>query len=153
MVALVIFGSGLGAGYFARDAILDNEPTEEEDVEFSLYWEVWHRVDEQFYGEIPADPATTYGAIKGALATLDDPYTLFIEPEPAAQEKAQLEGQFGGIGAFIRTDEEGRVVLEPMRDRPAELAGLQNDDVLVAVDGSPITVEMTVDQIVLLIPR
>jgi carboxyl-terminal processing protease len=151
LVALIIFGTGAGAGYAVRDYVVDDEPTEEEQSEFSLYWEVWHRVEEQFYGEIPTEPASTYGAIKGALGTLNDPYTIFIEPEPAAQEKAQLEGQFGGIGAFVSRDEEGRVILEPMRDQPAEKAGLQANDILVAVDGAPIVPEMTTDEIVLMI--
>lgn len=151
LVALVIFGTGAGAGYAVRDYVVDDEPTDTEQNEFSLYWEVWHRVEEQFYGEIPREPASTYGAIKGALGTLNDPYTIFIEPEPAAQEKAQLEGQFGGIGAFVSRDEEGRVILEPMRDQPAEKAGLQANDILVAVDGTPILPEMTTDEIVLMI--
>jgi len=151
IVAIIIFGTGAGAGYAVRDYVAENQPTEEEADAFSLYWEVWHRVEEQFYGDVPEEPVSTYGAIKGSLATLDDPYTVFIEPEPAAQEKAQLEGQFGGIGAFVRRDEEGRVLLEPMRDQPAEQAGLEKDDVLVAVDGTPIRPEMTTDEVVLLI--
>lgn len=151
IIAMIIFGTGAGAGYAVRDFVVDDQPTEEEAESFSLYWEVWHRVEEQFYGEIPDDSVSTYGAIKGSLTTLDDPYTLFIEPEPAAQEKAQLEGQFGGIGAFVRRDEEGRVLLEPMRDQPAEQAGLQRDDVLLAVDGTPILPEMSTDEVVLLI--
>lgn len=151
LLAVIIFGSGAGAGYFAHDAILDSQPTEEETKDFSLYWEVWHRVEEQFYGEVPPETSATYGAIKGALATLDDPYTVFIEPEPAAHEKAQLEGQFGGIGAFVQTNEEGRIVLEPMRDLPAEQAGLKSGDILIAVDGTPVPPEMTVDQVVQLI--
>jgi len=151
LVALIIFGTGAGAGYAVRDYVVDSEPTAGEQDEFSLYWEVWHRVEEQFYGDIPNEPVSIYGAIKGALGTLDDPYTIFIEPEPAAHEKAQLEGQFGGIGAFVSRDEEGRVILEPMRDQPAEKAGLQANDILVAVDGTPILPEMTTDEIVLLI--
>ena len=151
LVAVVIFGTGAGAGYAIRDCVVDDYPSAEEQQEFSLYWEVWHRVEEQFYGDLPNEPTSTYGAIRGALATLNDPYTLFIEPEPAAQEKAQLEGQFGGIGAFVRQDEEGRIILEPMPDQPAEKAGLQANDILVAVDGTPITPEMSVDQVVLLI--
>ena len=151
IVSFVIFGGGLSAGYFLRDTILDDQPSVEESDNFSLYWEVWHRVEEQFYGEVPSEPLSTYGAIKGALATLEDPYTIFIEPEPAAQEKAQLEGQFGGIGAFVRQDEAGRIILEPMRDQPAEKAGLQPNDILVAVDGVSLTLEMTVEQVVLLI--
>ncbi|MDX1521166.1 MAG: S41 family peptidase [Anaerolineae bacterium] len=151
LFSLIIFGSGAGFGYFVRDSILNDRPSEEMQSDFSLYWEVWNRVEEQFYGDIPAEPSTTYGAIRGALATLGDPYTVFIEPEPAAQEKAQLEGQFGGIGAFVRTDEDGRILLDPMRGQPAAQAGLQTDDVLIAVDGISITLEMSVDQVVLLI--
>lgn len=150
-LATIIFGSGAGAGYALREYVVDDTPTEQESEEFSLYWEVWHRVEEQFYDEVPEAPTTTYGAIKGALATLNDPYTIFIEPEPASQEKAQLEGQFGGIGAFVHRDEEGRVILEPMREQPAEQAGLLENDILIAVDGTPILVEMSTDEIVLLI--
>ena len=151
VMAFMIFTTGAGAGYAFRDLVVDDQPTEDENEQFSLYWEVWHRVEQQFYGEIPEDPTTTYGAIKGALASLNDPYTIFIEPEPAAQEKAQLEGQFGGIGAFVQRDESGRVILDPMRDQPAEKAGLRKDDVLIAVDSVTILPEMTTDAIVLLI--
>jgi carboxyl-terminal processing protease len=151
LVAIIIFGTGAGAGFALRDFVVDDQPTEEESEEFSLYWEVWHRVEEQFYGDIPTEPVSTYGAIKGALTTLDDPYTIFIEPEPAAQEKAQLEGQFGGIGAFVNRDEDGRVILDPMRDQPAEKAGLETNDILVAVDGTSLLPEMTTDEIVLMI--
>jgi len=105
LVALVIFAAGAGTGYVFRDVILNDQPSEVETGDFSIYWEAWHYVEEQFYGDIPQSPVSTYGAIKGALATLEDPYTLFIEPEPAEREKAQLEGQFGGIGAYVRQDE------------------------------------------------
>ncbi|MBN1219516.1 MAG: S41 family peptidase [Anaerolineae bacterium] len=151
VVALVIFAAGAGTGYVLHDQIINNQPTEEQADGFSIFWEVWHHVESQFYGEVPQEPVSTYGAIKGALATLNDPYTLFIEPEPAAKEKAQLEGQFGGIGAFVRQDEAGRVLLDPMRDQPAELAGVQKDDVLLAVDGTPLIPEMTLDNVVSLI--
>ncbi|MBN1993036.1 MAG: S41 family peptidase [Anaerolineae bacterium] len=151
IVALVIFGAGAGSGYVLRDFIVNDQPTEAEAEDFSLYWEVWHHIENQFYGEVPEDPTSTYGAIKGALATLNDPYTLFIEPEPAAKEKAQLEGQFGGIGAYVRQDEQGRIILEPMRDQAAERAGLQNGDILIAVDGTALTPEMTIDNVVSMI--
>jgi carboxyl-terminal processing protease len=148
LVALIIFAAGAGTGYVFRDLFLNDQPTDEQVNDFSIYWEAWHHVEEQFYGDLPQSPVSTYGAIKGALATLQDPYTLFIEPEPAEREKAQLEGQFGGIGAYVRQDEEGRIVLEPMRDQPAEQAGIQNGDVLIAVDGTPLAPEMTLDEVV-----
>lgn len=149
LLAVVIFGSGAGAGYALRDYVVNDTPTEQEAEQFSLYWEVWHRVEEQFYNGVPQDSTATYGAIRGALATLNDPYTIFIEPEPASQEKAQLEGQFGGIGAFVHRDEDGRVILEPMREQAAEQAGLQDGDILIAIDGEQILPEMTTDEIIL----
>jgi len=151
LTALIIFASGAGAGYAFRDYVVNDQPTEEEAESLALYWEVWHRIEEQFLGELPAESISTYGAIHGALATLNDPYTVFIEPEPASQEKAQLEGQFGGIGAFVSRDDAGNVLLEPMREQPAEQAGLQTGDRLVAVDGRPILPEMSTDAIINLI--
>lgn len=151
LVALVIFGSGAGTGYVLHDLMVNDQPTDGEAESFSVYWEAWHHVEEQFYGEIPGGTTSTYGAIKGSLATLDDPYTIFIEPEPAAKEKAQLEGQFGGIGAYVQQDEEGRIILDPMPDQPAERAGLQQGDILIAVDGTPIMPEMTIDEVVSMI--
>lgn len=148
LIALFIFMMGAGAGYAVRDYVVDDQPDETELDSLTLYWEVWHRVEEQFYGEVPNGPVATYGAIRGALATLNDPYTLFIEPEPAAEEKAQLEGQFGGIGAFIQRDEAGKVILDPMPDQAAEKAGLLKGDVLLAVDGRPVTPEMPTEDII-----
>jgi carboxyl-terminal processing protease len=151
LTALIIFGSGAGAGYAFRDYLVNDRPTEEEADSLALYWEVWHRIEEQYLGELPAESISTYGAIHGTLATLNDPYTVFIEPEPASQEKAQLEGHFGGIGAFVSRDEAGNVLLEPMREQPAEQAGLQTGDRLVAVDGTAILPEMSTDAIINLI--
>jgi len=148
LIALFIFVMGAGAGYAVRDYVVDDQPDEAEVDSLALYWEVWHRVEEQFYGEIPNGPVATYGAIRGALATLNDPYTLFIEPEPAAEEKAQLEGQFGGIGAFIQRDEAGKVILDPMPDQAAEKAGLLKGDILLAVDGRPVTPDMPTEDII-----
>lgn len=148
LIALFIFIMGAGAGYAVRDYVVDDQPDETERDSLALYWEVWHRVEEQFYGKVPNGPAATYGAIRGALATLNDPYTLFIEPEPAAEEKAQLEGQFGGIGAFIQRDEAGKVILDPMPDQAAEKAGLLKGDILLAVDGRPIISDMPTEDII-----
>jgi carboxyl-terminal processing protease len=151
LVSLLIFGLGAGAGYGAHWYLNKDVPTSEEAEGFGLYWEVWHIVEENFYGDIPEEPASVYGAIRGALSTLEDPYTIFVEPQPRALEKAELEGQFGGIGAFVARGAGGEVVLTPMVDSPAERAGVQEGDVVVRVDDVPITPEMATDQVVLLI--
>ncbi len=151
LVAIIIFSTGSIVGYFMRDYVVNDQPDEEAAEDLSLYWEVWNRVEEQFYGGVPQDAPVTYGAIKGSLSVLDDPYTVFLEPEPAAHEKADLEGQFGGVGAYVRRDEAGNVILDPMRNQPAELAGMMKDDMLVAVDGVDLLPEMSTNEIVLMI--
>jgi carboxyl-terminal processing protease len=147
----IIFAVGLGSGYVLRDYIVKDQPTDESTQEIALYWEVWNRVEEQFYGGVPKDAPVAYGAIKGSLATLNDPYTLFLEPEPAAQEKADLEGQFGGIGAYVQRDEAGNVILEPMRGQPAEEAGLKKGDILIGVNDQDITPEMSTEDVIAMI--
>jgi carboxyl-terminal processing protease len=151
MVAVVIFSAGALLGYGARELVVQDQPPAEAQQDLGLYWEVWNRVREQFYGGVPANVNTTYGAIRGSLAALNDPYTMFLEPEPAAKEKAQLEGQFGGIGAFVKQGEAGEIILEPMRGQAAEKAGVQKGDILTGVDGTPLTPDMSIDAVIALI--
>jgi carboxyl-terminal processing protease len=151
LVALLLFGLGAGAGYGVHWYLTRNTPTSEEAEGFGIYWEAWRIVEDKFYGEVPAGSAPVYGAIHGAIGTLEDPYTIFVEPQPRALERAELEGQFGGIGAFVSRGPDGEVVLIPMVDSPAEAAGVQEGDVVLKVDDTTITPEMATDQVVLLI--
>ena len=110
-----------------------------------VFWEVWERLEEHFYGELPSSQERTYGAIHGALELLDDPYTVFVEPQPRELERDRMRGAFGGIGVELRRDAEGRVELAPYPDSPAGRAGVRDGDVLLAVDGQEVTAETTID--------
>ncbi len=154
LIAFFIFGIGIGVGYGLTRRFqpppVAAAPQDAPD-DFGLFWEVWHIIQDKFYGDIPSDTQTTYGAIKGALAALNDPYTVFVEPQPRALERAELDGQFGGIGAYILRDETGNILLDPMVDSPAEKAGVQKNDTLVQVNETPVTPEMSDNDVVLLI--
>jgi carboxyl-terminal processing protease len=142
------FGLGVSVTWFL---LHDRTANAEESAEFAVFWEAWHLVENNFLGDLPAMQNVSWGAIRGALETLEDPHTSFLEPQPRQREKEDLSGKFGGIGAFVSEDEEGRIVLDPMPDLPAEQAGVQKGDVLVRVDDTEITPEMTVDQVVTLV--
>jgi carboxyl-terminal processing protease len=139
------------AGYLTRELTgVRSDAYAQEDM--SLFWEAWGHVQDTFIGEIPTDNAITYGAIRGSLGTLNDPYTVFIEPAVRDVERESLQGRFGGIGAYIRLDEAtGVVTLEPIPGNPAEAAGIQAGDILLAVDGAPLAADLTVPQIAELI--
>ncbi len=153
LTALVVFAVGVAA-MRAYDAWSGTTPTlmvsgddADQPVNENLLDEAWRIIREDYYGDIPTEQQRTYGAIKGSVQTLDDPYTYFIEPEPAVREQERLKGEFGGIGAYLRLNEAGEVVLEPMVDRPAAQAGVEKGDILVAVDGQPIATPADLEQV------
>jgi len=109
-----------------------------------VFWEAWEHVEQHFYGTIPSAQDRTYGAIRYALLLLDDPYTRFVEPQPRELERDRMRGAFGGIGVTLGRDSEGRLVLFPLSDSPAERAGILAGDLLLEVDGetvSPMSIE------------
>jgi carboxyl-terminal processing protease len=112
------------------------EPSEEEEAAFDLFWEVWHILEEEYYGQLPDENGMTYGAIQGVLDTLDDEYTAFSDPEVARILREDMSGSFEGIGAFVRLRDDGRLmIVAPMEGQPAEAAGLRAGDIVLEADG------------------
>ena len=120
LLSLVVVASTFVLGYAARAA---QEPVTDDAVQFGVFWEAWNLVNEYFYGDSSNEKARTYGAIEGSVRALDDPYTLFIEPQQRDREEEELRGSFGGIGAMVERTPEGRILLTPMEGRPAAQAG------------------------------
>jgi carboxyl-terminal processing protease len=87
---------------------------------------------------LPSAKIRTYGAIRTSLRLLDS-YTLLVEPQPRQLERDQLRGVYGGIGATVWRDAEGRIALDPFPESPAERAGLRKGDILLAIDGELVT--------------
>ncbi|MCP4423765.1 MAG: S41 family peptidase [Chloroflexi bacterium] len=148
LIALAV--SAFTAGYFTNDFVeLRFGGTLVRDQEdFDLFWEAWDRIDSVFLGELPTPKQLTYGAIRGSIALLDDPYTVFVEPVARQQEIQSLQGTFGGIGAYLsRPEEDGDIIMEPMPGNPAEAAGILSQDALLTVDGVAITAVMTVAEV------
>ena len=139
-ITIIISSTSFFAGVLSYPAMF---PAPTEPTDFRVFWEAWHLVEKDFYGELPTPKAMAYGALRGALSSLNDPYTILVEPQPRQIEKDELHGSFGGIGVLLSQSADGSFVLSPMRDSPAMRAGIQEGDVLLAIDGTAITPQMT----------
>jgi carboxyl-terminal processing protease len=147
-LAVCAFGGGVGLTW----ALMHSRTADaEESTGFSVFWEVWHLVESNFYGDLPNMQQVAWGAIRGALDTLNDPHTTFLEPQPRQREREDLSGRFGGIGAYVTQAEDGSIILDPMPGLPAESAGVQKGDVVIKVDDTEITPEMSVDKVTTLV--
>jgi carboxyl-terminal processing protease len=131
----ILGGLAFMAGFLYRDRLVK---TPVSPTSFDLVREADALFAEHFLYDIPEESIRIPGATQGLAASLNDPYTFFIEPKAAEIDTTNLAGKFGGIGAEIKRDEQGRYVIGRVyRDGPAEKAGVQADDVVVAVDGKP----------------
>ncbi len=110
-------------------------PTDKEGLDFALFWEVWDKVEANFLGRKEIDrKKMVYGAISGMVASLGDPYTVFLSPEENKDAKDGLRGDFEGVGIEIGYDKEKRLsVITPLSGTPAEAAGLKAGDLILRI--------------------
>jgi carboxyl-terminal processing protease len=87
-----------------------------------------------------------YALVNGALRSLD-PHTVLMPPENAADFGEDIQGQFFGIGAYLN-QEEGQIEIQRvMPGLPAERAGIEDGDAILAIDGEK-TAGLALDQAV-----
>jgi len=150
LLDLLLLALAFGAGFGAADA-LSLLPSRSSGTSLAMYGDVWRLVEQDFIGTLPTQQAREYGAIRGSLAALNDPYTVFVEPQSHQREREDLQGSFGGIGVNMRRNPQGDLVFTPLPDSPAARAGVQDGDVLLTVDSKPITSSMSFDDIAALV--
>lgn len=106
------------------------------DVDFDEFWEVWDTLKEQYVDqEEVTDKKLFYGALRGMVASLGDPYTVFMNPKVAKDFSDDLAGTFEGIGAEIGIKNDILTIIAPLPDTPAEKAGLMSGDQVLKIDG------------------
>lgn len=96
--------------------------------------EAWAKVKDTFVGTVPDETQRNQAAIRGALSLLNDKYTTFLDPKARQAEKDNYRGKFGGIGVNLNTNSDGKIWLLPRKNTPAIRAGVQANDILIAVD-------------------
>lgn len=94
------------------------------------------RIKQDYVEEVP-DEKLLIGALNGMLSALD-PHSVYLEPKVYEELKSQTKGEFGGLGMEV-TQENGLVkIISPIDDTPAQKAGLEAGDLIVAIDKQPV---------------
>lgn len=114
--------------------IVREAPAGKENVNFSLFWEVWDILEKNYllkekinYSEM------IYGAISGMVSSLGDPYTAFLPPKENKIVEEDLSGAFEGIGIQLGYKGTQLAVITPLPASPAEKAGLKAGDYILAI--------------------
>ena len=104
-----------------------------------------YQVDGDKKGTID-DTKMYYGAMKGLVSSVGDPFTRFVEPKELEEENLEMEGEYGGLGIYITS----RDVIAPIENTPADRVGLKPLDEIVKVDEKNV-IGMTSDEVVKLL--
>lgn len=103
-------------------------------VDFFQFWDVWDRVKAKYVKQPVNDVDMFYGAIQGMVASLGDPYSVYLPPQDASEFENDVDGVFSGIGAEIGIKNNQLLIVAPLSNTPAEKAGLRAGDKIMAID-------------------
>lgn len=92
-------------------------------------------IDTYYIGDIEESKLLD-GAIKGYVDGLGDEYSEYMTKEEWEEYQTAALGNYVGIGIYMGTDKDGNTIVSaPIKDSPAEKAGIKTEDIIVEVDG------------------
>lgn len=105
--------------------------------EFEKFYDAYDNLKASYFQDVDEEEVMN-GAINGMIEALDDPYSDYLNAEEARQLNESISSSFEGIGAEIREQDGYIAVVSPIKNSPAERAGLLPKDKIVSVDGKSI---------------
>ncbi|MDP4009454.1 MAG: S41 family peptidase [Candidatus Shapirobacteria bacterium] len=103
-------------------------------MDLSLMWKVKDKISSLYLDKDKVDQQKmTYGAIQGMVASLDDPYTVFLPPSANKNSNEDLAGEFGGVGIQLGYTDDILSVMAPLPKTPAAKAGIEAKDLILKI--------------------
>ena len=137
---IISYGAGIFTGKenlvkLQPNYIIDNTLEKPVITDFSIFWEVWNRLSDNFLEKDKLDSQKmVYGSISGMVQSLGDPYTTFFTPSEAESFNEELSGQYEGVGMVVGNKDGQLTVISPFKDSPSDRAGLKPEDKILKID-------------------
>jgi len=135
-------GSQFGKAQLKGDTSIIQAITNENQskkLDMTLFYSVLQTLQDKYVDKTKFNSQKMmYGAIKGMVASLNDPYTYFLTPDENKQTKNQLAGKLEGIGAMLEMKDNNVTVISTLKDSPAQNAGLKPGDIIEKVNGKTV---------------
>src|SRR5699024_4903467 len=141
---------GFAGGYFGvtlaggnqstpEDSLTNNQLSSDEEnmkspKDMEKISQAYNLINKHFIEDVD-DQELIEGAIQGMLATLEDPYSSYMNVEAMKEIDEQIESSYEGIGAEVSMVNGNVTIVAPMKDSTAEKADLRPNDQVLEVDG------------------
>ncbi|GEN29898.1 carboxyl-terminal processing protease [Cerasibacillus quisquiliarum] len=136
---------GFAGGIYLTSSQGHNQAVQEENNDLQTKYQVsddkmkkinqaYALIKKHFVEEVD-DQELIEGAIQGMLSSLEDPYSSYMDIEAMEQFNEQIESSFEGIGAEVSLVNGKITIVAPIKNSPAEKAGLRPNDQVLSVNG------------------
>jgi carboxyl-terminal processing protease len=111
-----------------------SQPSDKSGVDFAAFWQTWQVLEDEYNEPQKLDAEKMVdGAIGGMVASLGDPYTMYLPPEDKVRSGQDLAGAFYGVGIELGYVEGVLAVMAPLDGTPASQADVQAGDLIINV--------------------
>ncbi len=153
VLVLGIFGVGFFVGN-SSSSNNSNNLNAQAPADLEDFWQVWNLINEKYVPSSEEKKATdeqkVQGAIQGLVNSLGDSYSRFLNVEQNKEFNESISGNFSGVGMEIDKKDGFITVISPLKDSPAEKAGIKSGDVILKID-EKVATDISVDEAVDLI--
>lgn len=138
LLLVVGFAIGLVVGLAIRDGGTGLAPSQSGTAaSSSLQQRIIKALQRDYYRKVNVSRLQTK-AIDGMLKSLNDPWTVYLDPKETAKLEEQITAEYSGVGAALEKAKDGSlVVTDVFAGSPAKKAGIEAGDRIVTVDGVP----------------
>ncbi len=131
LIAPAILGLSLSSPLLAEETPKDL-PLEE----LKSFGEVFERIKRAYVHDVD-DKTLLKNAIRGMLSGLD-PHSAYLGPEEFSELQESTQGEFGGLGLEVGSENGFIKVITPIDDTPAARAGIKPHDLIIKLDDTPV---------------